>query len=295
MIEEVKVMNKKIIFVILSFVALIAIGSIAYVVLSDNIDDKPLVDDNNEDKNIDADKDKEPPKVKKDSISLKSTKKSGDKIINTYALVMNNKEKTFEVEFSYESHEDYSSISGKGLDIVLYNLGSEDNIESNFTESNIKKLIDEEKFKFIKGKDGKTYLGVIAGNDSFVSGYTSMLYIFNDELEMLTGDLDNLGCGNKNFFTINTLTTGYMGSKEPGKSGYDDSLGVCQNGEANCHVNVKIEDDKIYVLYAKDINALSDDGVYGTLEERIYTINNNKFNYKVNSTDTITDLAGQAC
>lgn len=289
-------MNKKIIFVILSFVALIAIGSIAYVVLSDNIDDKPLVDDNDDkDKNIDDNEDKNPPKVKKDSISLKTTKKSGDKIINTYALVMNNKEKTFEVEFSYESHEDYAEISGKGLDIVLYSLGSEENLESNFTEGNIKKLIDEQAFKFIKGEDGKTYLGVIAGNHSFVSGYTSRLYIFNDELEMLTGEIDNLGCGNKDFFTINTLTIGYMGSKEPGKSGYKDSLGVCQDGVLNCHVNVKIEDDKIYVLYAKDINALSDNGVYGTLEERIYTISNNKFNYKVNSTDTITDLAGQAC
>ena len=281
-------MNKKIIFVILSFVALIAIGSISYVVLSNNIDDKPLVD---EDVNKDSEEkeDKKPPKEKKDSIVFKKTKKSGNKIISTFDLTMNNEEAEFDIEFTYEENESYNEIKASVLGLDIYRLGTDEALETTFTEANMKKAVTEENFIFIKGEDKKTYLGVVSNIDSFVSGKTSVLYIFNDKFDMLTDDIDNLGCGGTSYFTINTLTTGYVGSIEPFKSGYEDTLGVCENSP-NCHVNVKIEDDKIYSLFAKDIN-----GFAGTLEERIYTIKDNKFNYTVKSTDTISSVFGQAC
>ncbi|HBA37695.1 MAG TPA: hypothetical protein DCY94_03145, partial [Firmicutes bacterium] len=59
------------------------------------------------------------------------------------------------------------------------------------------------------------------------------------------------------------------------------------------YLNLKIEDDKIYYLKAKQNITGEED--YGTLEERIYTINNDKLEYTVKNKFKITWIAGQAC
>lgn len=56
------------------------------------------------------------------------------------------------------------------------------------------------------------------------------------------------------------------------------------------NVHVKTEKDKIYYLAP----ILKEDLTSGTLEERVYTISEDKLNYRVLSSYKITEVCGQA-
>ena len=59
-------------------------------------------------------------------------------------------------------------------------------------------------------------------------------------------------------------------------------------------INVKIENDKIYYL-APILKENGKENDYGILEEREYTINNNKLEYKVVNSYKIIDTVGLVC
>lgn len=229
------------------------------------------------------------------------TDRDKEKIIAEFNVKLNGKLKEFTVEYEVLQDEYYASIRGKmtGIKEKISFDSVEDDIDKfvadNFKEKKISAMMGVDDFHIIKGEDNKDYLLVTVRTNHFISGKTDYLYVFNDELELVTGDIDYNGCSNDEAFTIRIESSGHKSDEEPGKSGYkdeNDTLGY-KNLKEDYYLNLKIEDNKIYYLKAKQ--KLAGENDYGTLEERVYTIKNNKLEYTVKNTFKITWVAGVAC
>lgn len=244
---------------------------------------------------------KEPSKENEmaDSVKVKEIKKAGEKFIETYDVTMNGKKSTFEIEYNYEYETDYANIYAKikntkePISIEVQETDSEKFKNDNFTETNLKKKLTEDDFRFFKGEDGKSYLLVIVKTYHFVSGHSDYLYAFDDELKLVEGDIARDECSNDEAMTIRNDASISMSKEEPGKTGYDDTLGIYKNTDRRFYLNLKIVDDKIY--YLKSDYTTATEGNYGTIEERIYTIKDSKWTYTIKDKYKITDGAGQMC
>lgn len=78
-----------------------------------------------------------------------------------------------------------------------------------------------------------------------------------------------------------------------GNPWYDNEYSYCQVYTQDiipCHTMFKIKDNKIYYLKSKLKENYSQND-YGTLEERVYTINNDKLEYKVINKYKIIEMA----
>ena len=171
-------------------------------------------------------------------------------------------------------------------------LTSEDSINKNFNENNLKSKITENSFKFIKGVDNLDYLLIVVETDNFSGGPSVFLYAYNDNLKLVTGDVSYDSCSiDKEAMSIVYGITYNETAEEPGKSGYKNNFNLTK--EYNNPINVKIEGNNIYYLKADiDYGNIPADGI---LEERIYTIKNSKWTYKVNNKFKIIDSSGSAC
>ena len=114
--------------------------------------------------------------------------------------------------------------------------------------------------------------------DEFSNGEDiySNAYILNDKLEIINENLE---------FNLYSSDVNVILQVENANPWYEDSK--CK--DELCHRIFKIEDNKIYYLVSK----LKDDyqeGDYGVLEERVYTINDNKLTYEVINTYNITEM-----
>jgi hypothetical protein len=229
-------------------------------------------------------------------IELKNTTKVGNKVTEEYELSLNGKTQNLNVEFVYENAEDYlKAVRGtlNGMDILYYLelvnqvYANDEEFENKSLEVTlVNYLFNENNFKIIKGTDGKYYLGIVA--DFVKEGQNSYLYIFNDSLEQVNDSVASY-LGGTLLKIISTENYELQDDVEPW---YSSGVKLGLN-EYDLPVLLKIEDDKIYnFALASAYDCGAEDG---TMEERVYTINNNKLEYTTINTYKITGLTTGQC
>lgn len=293
---------EKYIYIVIALILVAAISSgVTYILIKSNNaeqnqtpnNDKPLEEDNQPTENL------------KSGFKLLSTDKVNDTIIQKYELILNSKKQEIDIKYTYEYHEAnedeeaYEEIIGKINNTpVYYNtniLKDSDLKKQTFTENNINKEFNTNNFQLIQGTDNIDYFTIRTNNmNGMYVAPTNGLYIFNDKLENLTNNFPSYdGCTTANYMIIEGGPTGLELENE--NAWYKDTYGLCKSNENWCHIGVKIENDKIYYLYPKVDFANMTDTYYGYIEEREYTINNNKLEYKTLNTYKIIGAAGQVC
>jgi len=243
------------------------------------------------DKELPTDKTNEPAKEEtnelKHQVTLKSIRTSGEKIIEDFEILINDKTQNISVEFSDEATTT-ATMNG----ITVYKAESDETNQDdpkilsgkNFTTSKVENTFNENNFKFVKGTDDKYYLLMVT-YDSKMIGYEYHLYILNDNLEPLTDDLKFGSCGSDKYMTITSMLEGFILNDE--SAWYkEDTLNI--NDSDVTEYFVKIENDKIHYLKAAPKNNM-------TAEERIYTVGNDKLTYTVANKYEIKEGAGLIC
>lgn len=278
-------------YILIVVLCLIIIGEVVVIFLNSNQEVKP------EDSNIHIPKEEENVNVD-DSVTLKETRVENDSIIQEYSVVLNGKENMLIMRYNFEppieENGNYEIIRGSFNTNTLYY--KEEPINSNlYNDFNVERInnsFNEDNFRLIKGSDNKNYLLVIVYN--FYSRYLNNgvdLYIFNDDLELVHGELNNYTGCESSVMTIKSGVTSLI-LEDDTSPWYTDVYQICDS-EDNCQINVKIENNQIY--YLMPVLDYHLENGYGLLEERVYTINNNELEYEVINTYTIVNGYGQIC
>lgn len=221
----------------------------------------------------------------KKQIKLSSTIIENDSITQNYKVKLNNKEVTVPIKFTYEFNEQLETyyIKGNINDSTLVYYNKSNNKDSIFNKEELSKQFTNQNFKVLKGKDNKEYLAIISNNQNFDSNYTpEYLYIINDNLDLIMLNDMNLMIKDYNIKV----------KVENEKIWYKDTFNICQD-KNNCKIMLKIENNKIYNLVINPESTLEND--LGTIEERIYTISNNKLEYNIKNTYKIVGSYGEGC
>lgn len=235
---------------------------------------------------------------KEDSIKLIDTKEVNGSFIQEYEIIINGITKRLEIEFLYRDNSDLmlQSLTGEFSGSTLYAYYEYYGLEGEVNEAvyqdghpydinMINSSFNEENFDFIKGEDEKSYLVIHTNIYSDGSGEEDKLYILNETLEFVSNDLvDYEGNSDTLGFTIMSTYTSYTLDEYPW---YSDTFNAC-SVPANCYINVKIEDNKIYYL----VPVLSDKKTDNVLEERVYTISDSKLEYEVIKRYNIIEIKG---
>lgn len=217
-----------------------------------------------------------------DGINFLTITDQKDKIVESFEITLNGKTKTFEAEFSHELDNSYeveeNIIKGNFNKATLYERVKRD---GTFTKEEIKNNFNEKNFQIIGGVDGKKYLLVESMNNLNNGQNTSTLLVYNDELELISDDL----------------------ILQSERSDYDQFKGFVVDGffyDSPCDTEqiplysnkfTKVENDKIYFLLPKlTINT----DYEGILEERVYTIKDDKLQYSLVATHKISKMCQQS-
>lgn len=274
--------NVALYIIIVILVAVIAVGG-TYIFMKGQLD-KPG-DDSKTQESTDVTSKDEP---KKSGVELVSTKEEEQNIVQTFNVYMNGKTVDFKIKYEKGADGEPNSILGTNGSLKLYynvtgkNTFSIDNINKNFNINN---------FKIITGIDNKEYLLIATNMENAEVGYSDILYVYNDNLELLSGDFNSSSCLDEKGFTIYSRGSGVQVKEDPWyKNTFSNNLE--KNSDGWSSVRVKIENDQIYYLYPILNN---EDSSTGTLEERVYTINNGKLTYKTINTYKIINASGGAC
>ena len=244
--------------------------------------------------------------AKENSIKLVETKKIDESFVQVYNIVINNKERVFEVEFLYRNQEDLKELSllGDYNGATLYAYYEKYKDEATIDVNMITSSFNENNFSFISGRDGESYLLIHTNIYSDGTGEEDKLFILNENLEFVDNDLvDYSGSSKTQGMTIMSTYTGYIleGDEYPW---YTDNFNACTT-PSNCYIDIKIEDNKIYYLtpVLKEVSSLEEEKddeaeedeltEYGELEERVYTIHDGNLEYEVIKRYKIVGITGQ--
>jgi len=243
--------------------------------------------------------------IKEDGIKLLRTYNQNDNIVEEFEVTLNNKTNNFKITYTYEENDCLKKVKGKIGSTTIYEVEDEGIYENSckttytkdelFNTTKIKDKINENNFKIIKGQDNRSYLAFYGYSNYIVEKNEeekNYLHIFNDNLEVISKDIkdsyDYDGIENMNrdyFYEYHDATNINIVEKAEGLSWYGkkDNCSECNPS----YKILKIEDNKIYYL-ALNIpqdwysHAEAGDAGYGSkIEEREYTINNNKLEYKI--------------
>ena len=244
--------------------------------------------------------------AKENSIKLVETKKIDESFVQVYNIVINNKERVFEIEFLYRNQEDLKELSllGDYNGATLYAYYEKYKDEATIDVNMITSSFNENNFSFISGRDGESYLLIHTNIYSDGTGEEDKLFILNENLEFVDNDLvDYAGSSDTHGMTIMSTYTGYIleGDEYPW---YTDNFNACTT-PSNCYIDIKIEDNKIYYLtpVLKEVSSLEEEKddeaeedevtEYGELEERVYTIHDGNLEYEVIKRYKIVGITGQ--
>ncbi|MCM1052363.1 MAG: hypothetical protein NC483_00075 [Ruminococcus sp.] len=266
------------IVVIIILVAVISVGG-TYIVMSNK--------NNNDNKEGKQEVINDDDNIISDSVKLIDVKQDGVNTIESLEITLNGKTKNMEIVYTADSFNDFCkfNIDGKYNDIFLYL----DRCKSDFTGdlvTLIKDSFNEENYKIIKGKDNKNYLLIITNYDT--------VYVYNDNLELISKDAIEDSYENSNSaFTTSNYYTNVVTKLDTNKNVWYINENYCNkhsDAYGGCNVVFKVEDNKIYYL-ALNITELNyTENGYGILEERVYTINNNKLEYEVINSYEVLDI-----
>lgn len=244
---------------------------------------------------------KEPAKV--DGVKLSKVYNLDDKIIEEFEVTLNGKTTPIKLPFVHEVSEGDNFMEVHNITATLnsnnlyhheiYNYTEKE--ENKFDINNIKNRFNEKNFIIIRGTDNKNYLAVIPYINTDYEN--TELFLFNDNLEQIKGNFNLYGiCGSNDNMIILSRTTHYILENDITPN-YKNNFNVdipIPNGFSNNNLNIKIENNNIYYL-APILREQLEEGDMGTLEERVYTINNNKLEYKIINKYKIVNGAGQVC
>ena len=274
-------------YIIITILLIIIAVGVTYIIM-DNKNEEEVLEPN--DKEEDNNKEEKEEPTIEDGITLKDTYQEGNNIIQEYEIILNNKKNNLQITYTYKYEIDSLThvINGIMKNTNLYDMYLRDNINNkNYTKEelfNITKLNDEfneTNFKIIKETDNKSYLLIQTEQEELFD--TSELYVYNDELELISKNVISIEESPDTIahdgFIIDefagNIPCEYQGSSPLYERTFKK---VSEDIEDNQYV--KIVENKIYFLFPK----LNKDLDGGILEERIYTIHNNKLEYTVNNT-----------
>ena len=289
-----------ILYIIITILLIVIAVGVTYIIMDNNNKTETKEEENNNNENNEQENIETP--TIEDGITLKNTIINNDTIIQKYEAVLNGKVNNITITYTYENFIDFSdthAITGmfNNREIIrncyVNTLGKNYTKENTFNVSNINNIFDEKNFNIIKGTDNKSYLLVQTVNEMTGNFNTSELYLYNDELELISRNIISAeespdytshdGFIIDNF--IGNIPCDYVNNTPLYKRTFkivDDT--TVENGQYT-----KIENNKIYFLFPK-LNENLDGGI---LEERIYTINNNKLEYTVNATYQFNSVCQQ--
>lgn len=291
--------------VLIIIVVLLALGVIGYGIFYVATHDFGDVKRESKNTNVELNQnDIEAPE--KDTVTLVDTKEIDGAFIQEYSIVMNGQEKTLEVQFLNRNNEDIKeqSLTGEFSGVTLYAYYEEyDEDATVYVASMIDRSFNENNFNFIKGSDGDSYLLIHTNIYDDGTGEEDKLYILNENLEFVSNDLVDYGTNSSVGMSIMSTYTSYTLEEEE-SPWYTDDFNACSS-PSNCYINVKILDNKIYYLVPvldevkEDIeeeNTSEEETeeikTYGELEERVYTVSDNKLEYEVVKRYTIIGVSG---
>lgn len=276
-------------------------GGIVFCLMNSN--DKNNNRGDNKDSNYtEVDKDKNNENNSTEKVILKSTEMKNSKIVQTFEISMNGKKVLFNVDYTDKAEkldsvdaidgiEGLETLEGKINDITLNsslkNIADMEHYKKVlFEKSVIDKIFTTRNFRIIKGSDNKDYLLVNTQiQDNFNFPVANYLYIFNDTLELINNTLDSAFNGGKGMM-IHNGPDSILSSEVVS---YENDFGY--SGLTSKNIRVKIMNNKI--LYQYSVLSTNNSDSYGNIEEREYTISNNKLEYKVLGTHKADDITGQ--
>ena len=279
-----------ILYIIITILLIVIAVGITYIIVDNKNEEEVIKPNDNQEEN--NNKEEEP--TIEDGITLKNTYQEGDNIIQEYEVILNGNKSTLNVEYSYEYLNDIIAhhILGNLNDTNIFESYKRDNYDDSnntiipnynkkelFNSTALNKEFNENNFEIIKGTDNKNYLVIYSEyHDTFSNGEDtdSSIYILNDKLEIINENMD-FDLYNQNYNVVLKV--------ENAIPWYEDT--TCQ--DEFCHRILKIEDNKIYYLVT-NLKENYQIGDYGTLEERVYTINNSQLTYEVINTYKITEM-----
>ena len=266
------------IVIIIILVAVIASGA-TYIIMS-NKEEKTNKDNSNAETNNNLN----------DNVKLANAKKEPNKIIEEFNIVLNGDEKNISIEFTYNDYFIEGKYNNK-IVAFLNNYDNDDNKEEMLTISNVKKLFNEDNFKIIKGTDSQNYL-LLLFKEEEISYENNVEVINNFYMYILDHNLNFISNDKTDYFEILRFENNPCEFENNVDPFYKNTFNINLENALSGNIQVEIKDDKIYYLapiIPEDYNEQN----YGVLEERVYTINNNKLSYDVINTYKITSICQQ--
>ena len=276
-----------ILYIIITILLIIIAVGITYIIMN-NQNNEEITEPSNNDNNQEENNNNEEPTLE-DNITLKNTTMNNDTIIEEYEIILNGKKSNININYTYdECRENLICISGNYNNYEFYydEIWKNDS-DNSFTIQAIDQSFNENNFEIIRGDDNKNYLLIFAN-----SPYTALLYVFNDQLNIVNDGIESPnwyeGDNGDGFVLYSFVNMPILENKQD--IWYDDVYGI---GEDNIYI--KVENNKIYYLtpnisyYDAYINN-NNENYEIKLEERVYTINNNKFTYEVINTYNIKEV-----
>lgn len=291
------------IVIIVILVGVLSCG-ITYIVMKDkNSTDTEdnLKENNNSSTN---NKSEEEESTLTDGVKLLRTYQENDKIFQEFEVLLNSKKSKLQLEYSFYEDDtfevhDYGVVGSYKENNVIYSNIIRDNYEEKDGEikitktrtkdeilniNKIKSNLNENNFQIIKGEDNKNYLLLYPyTNEESPAGNPTVILVFNDDLKLISENLMSKSESPdeilRNGFTVNNYIGNAPCEVEKSNEVYKDYKNY-----------TKIDNNKIYFLYPIINRSNMESSI---LEERIYTINNNKLIYKINNTYKITSICQQ--
>lgn len=291
-------MKKETIMYIVITILLVIIGvGVTYIIMDKKNNNTNIKDQNKDDKE-ESNNDNQI----SDGVKFKSINREDDKIVETFEVILNGKKRDFAITYKYEKDDFYGGVNKITGYVNSYGINSFEYLVSEYpnfswyseaTLNKIKSEFAEDNFIVFKAEDNQNYLLVQSANICIECFNASDLYVYNDELELISKNIVALTYEPTE--TIDAFIIDSFNYNIPCEFNGQNPLypNTFKNIQPNIIINegkfTKIEGDKIYFLAP----ILNDNLTGGILEERIYTIKDSKLSYTVNKTYQITGICQQ--
>ena len=208
-----------------------------------------------------------------DYVKLVDTREEDNQVIQEYEMVLNGEYQEFDITFEINENEYYWTIYSYVNSQLILSIFNDFEKSPDDWDNYIRQYFNEDNFIIFPGTDGINYLIIQDYSFPPAGGFSIGYKIFNQ-------DWSYLG-------VLSVIENAQGIDVEDESIWYTDNLQLDNNNE-EYQVRSKIAGNKIYNLYY-DCSFYPD-----ILEERIYTINNNKLEYEVINTYQVLGSSG-AC
>ena len=275
---------EKYIYIVLGIILVVVIAcGITYMMIVNNNKTETKEEENNNNETTEQE-----PTIE-DGITLKDTYQSDDEIIQEYEIILNGKQNNININYTYSDCWDNAiCINGNYNDYsFFYDELFDEDVTDTFTPQAIDQLFNENNFEIIKGVDNKNYLLIFTKNP-----YTTALYVFNEQLNIVNDGINSEwyeGDKENAFIIYSFVNIPVLENQQD--IWYDDVYNI--NAD---NIYVKVENNKIYYLtpnlsYQDYVGSIYNEVNDIELEERVYTINNNKLTYEVINSYNIAEIS----